>query len=149
MQVFIKIRFKLIHFKQCGVPIYNPMSIYMHIDLPDNNCCLVSLAIPLPYPFSGFNSLTVLFKRTESHELSWSTAWNWQFYEHTLYLCSDYLIMRFPERRHWQDTYFSFLSLNHLLFCLGFCLPHIIYKMTRMSYEKQHETGPQLLQFPY
>lgn len=99
--------------------------------------------------FSGFNSLTVLFKRTESHELSWSTAWNWQFYEHTLYLCSDYLIMRFPERRHWQDTYFSFLSLNHLLFCLGFCLPHIIYKMTRMSYEKQHETGPQLLQFPY
>lgn len=21
--------------------------------------------------------------------------------------------------------------------------------MTRMSYEKQHETGPQLLQFPY
>lgn len=77
---------------------------------------------------SGFNSLTVLFKRTESHELSWSTAWNWQFYEHTLYLCSDYLIMRFPERRHWQDTYFSFLSLNHLLFCLGFCLPHIIYK---------------------
>lgn len=99
--------------------------------------------------FSGFNSLTVLFKRTESHELSWSTAWNWQFYEQTLYLCSDYLIMRFPERRHWQDTYFSFLSLNHLLFCLGFCLPHIIYKMTRMSYEKQHETGPQLLQFPY
>lgn len=99
--------------------------------------------------FSGFNSLTVLFKRTESHELSWSTAWNWQFYEHTLYLCSDYLIMRFPERRHWQNTYFSFLSLNHLLFCLGFCLPHIIYKMTRMSYEKQHETGPQLLQFPY
>lgn len=99
--------------------------------------------------FSGFNSLTVLFKRTESHELSWSTAWNWQFYEHTLYLCSDYLIMRFPERRHWQDTYFSFPSLNHLLFCLGFCLPHIIYKMTRMSYEKQHETGPQLLQFPY
>lgn len=78
--------------------------------------------------FSGFNSLTVLFKRTKSHELSWSTAWNWQFYEHTLYLCSDYLIMRFPERRHWQDTYFSFLSLNHLLFCLGFCLPHIIYK---------------------
>lgn len=99
--------------------------------------------------FSGFNSLTVLFKRTESHELSWSTAWNWQFYEHTLYLCTDYLIMRFPERRHWQNTYFSFLSLNHLLFCLGFCLPHIIYKMTRMSYEKQHETGPQLLQFPY
>lgn len=99
--------------------------------------------------FSGFNSLTVLFKRTESHELSWSTAWNWQFYEQTLYLCSDYLIIRFPERRHWQDTYFSFLSLNHLLFCLGFCLPHIIYKMTRMSYEKQHETGPQLLQFPY
>lgn len=99
--------------------------------------------------FSGFNSLTVLFKRTESHELSWSTAWNWQFYEHTLYLCSDYLIMRFPERRHWQNTYFSFPSLNHLLFCLGFCLPHIIYKMTRMSYEKQHETGPQLLQFPY
>lgn len=99
--------------------------------------------------FSGFNSLTVLFKRTESHELSWSTAWNWQFYEHTLYLCSDYLIMRFPERRHWQNTYFSFLSLNHLLFCLGFCLPHIIYKMTRMSYEKQHKIGPQLLQFPY
>lgn len=44
MQVFIKIRFKLIHLKQCGVPIYNPMSIYMYmyIDLPDNNCCLVS-----------------------------------------------------------------------------------------------------------
>lgn len=99
--------------------------------------------------FSGFNSLTVLFKRTESHELSWSTAWNWQFYEHTLYLCSDYLIMRFPERRHWQNTYFSFPSLNNLLFYLCFCLPHIIYKMTRMSYEKQHETGPQLLQFPY
>lgn len=99
--------------------------------------------------FSGFNSLTVLFKRTESHELSWSTAWNWQFYEHTLYLCTDYLIMRFPERRHWQNTYFSFLSLNHLLFCLGFCLPHIIYKMTRMSYEKRHKIGPQLLQFPY
>lgn len=60
--------------------------------------------------FSGFNSLTVLFKRTESHELSWSTAWNWQFYEQTLYLCSDYLIMRFPERRHWQDGYILFIS---------------------------------------
>lgn len=40
-------------FKQCGVPIYNPMSIYMYIDLPDNNCCLVSLAVPLPYHFQA------------------------------------------------------------------------------------------------
>lgn len=124
MQAFIKIKFIL----------YNVVLRFFTISC-QYVCTLMLLTIKIlgfsshffSVLFSDFNSLTVLFERTESHELYWSTAWNWQFYEHTLYLCSDYLIMRVSERSHWQNTYFSFLSLNHLLFCLGFCLPHIIW----------------------